>query len=106
MVPPSRSRRRTCRCLMGSGTLVGSGSGRSGAACFKGPGRVRFQEALTRTVGVVEGGFADLALQDHELVPQGEDLDVLAAVARRQQAQEREGVGRGEVGQTKEHDRS
>ena len=32
-VPPSRSRRRTSKCLMCPGTLIGSGSGRSGAAC-------------------------------------------------------------------------
>jgi len=58
-----------------------------------------------RAVGVGEGGLADLALQDQELVPQREDFDVLLSVAHRQQAQEREGVGRGEVGQTQQHDR-
>jgi hypothetical protein len=40
-----------------------------------------------------------MASQDQELVPQGEDLDVFVAVAHREQAQEREGVGRGEAGQ-------
>jgi hypothetical protein len=43
-------------------------------------------------VGVGEGGFADLALQDQQLVPQRQDLDVLLPVAHRQQAQEREGL--------------
>ncbi|WP_431969208.1 hypothetical protein [Actinacidiphila sp. bgisy160] len=52
-----------------------------------------------RTVGVGERGHAYLALQDQQLVPQREDLDVLVLIAHRQQAQEREGVGRGRVGQ-------
>jgi hypothetical protein len=56
-------------------------------------------------VGGGERGLAGLALQDEELVPQGKDLDVLVPVAHRQQAQEREGVGHGEVGQTQQHDR-
>jgi hypothetical protein len=54
-------------------------------------------------VGVGEGRFVDLALQDEER----KDLDVLVAVAHRQQAQEREGVGRGEVARrssTTDHD--
>ncbi|WP_329182688.1 hypothetical protein [Streptomyces sp. NBC_01477] len=59
-----------------------------------------------RPVGAGEGGLADLALQDEELVPQGKDLDVLVAVAHRQETREREGVGRGEVGQAQQHDRS
>ncbi|MFB7112520.1 hypothetical protein [Streptomyces sp. NPDC056190] len=44
-------------------------------------------------LGIGEGGLADLALQYKQLVPQGEDLDVFVAVAHRQQAQERQGVG-------------
>jgi hypothetical protein len=40
-----------------------------------------------------------LALQDKELVPQRQYLDVLVAVAHRQQAHERQGVGRSEIGQ-------
>ncbi|WSE20289.1 hypothetical protein OG518_36305 [Streptomyces sp. NBC_01397] len=43
--------------------------------------------------------LVDLALQDRELVPQHQDLDLLVAVAHRQQAYEREGVRHGEVGQ-------
>ncbi|MFD0035672.1 hypothetical protein ACWGDS_30520 [Streptomyces sp. NPDC055059] len=57
-------------------------------------------------VGVVERGLADLALQDQQLVPQCQDLDLLAPVALRQQAQEREDVGGSEVGQAQQHDRS
>jgi hypothetical protein len=56
-------------------------------------------------VGVGERGFADLALQDQQLVPQGKDLDVFVPVTHRQQAQEREGVGHGEVGQAQQHGR-
>ncbi|WP_408059271.1 hypothetical protein [Streptomyces mirabilis] len=41
----------------------------------------------------------ELALQDKELVPQRQYLDVLVAVPHRQQAQERQGVGRSEMGQ-------
>ena len=64
------------------------------------------QAGKNRAVGLGEGGSADMALQNHELVSEREDLDVLVAVAHRQQAQEGEGVGRGEVGQAQQHDRS
>jgi hypothetical protein len=57
-------------------------------------------------VGVGEGGLADLALQNQQLVSEGKDLDVLVLVAHRQQTKEGEGVGRGEVGQAQQHDRS
>jgi hypothetical protein len=57
-------------------------------------------------VGVGEGGFADLAFQDQWLVPERQDLDVLLAVAHRQEAQERQGVGRSEVGEAQQHERS
>ncbi|MGI5518637.1 hypothetical protein [Streptomyces sp. CA-106131] len=58
------------------------------------------------TVGIGEPGLADLALQDQQLVSQCQDLDVFVSVTHRQQAQERKGVGRGEVGQAQQHDRS
>jgi hypothetical protein len=57
-------------------------------------------------VGLGEGRSADMALQNHELVSERKELDVLIAVAHRQQAKEGEGVGRGEVGQAQQHDRS
>ncbi|WUH96085.1 hypothetical protein OG900_06520 [Streptomyces sp. NBC_00433] len=57
-------------------------------------------------VGLGEGRSADMALQNHELVSEREDLDVLVAVAHRQQAEEGEGVGLSEVGQAQQHDRS
>jgi hypothetical protein len=50
-------------------------------------------------IGGGERGLADSALQDEELVPQRQDLDVLVTVAHRQQAQKREGVRHSEVGQ-------
>ncbi|MGE7436686.1 hypothetical protein [Kitasatospora sp. NPDC001175] len=50
------------------------------------------------TIGVGEGGLADLALQDQQLVTECEDLDVLLPAAHRQQPQQREGAGHGEVG--------
>jgi hypothetical protein len=56
-------------------------------------------------IGGGERGLAGLALQDEELVPQRQDLDVFVPVAHRQQAQEREGVGRSERGQAQQHDR-
>ncbi|WUH96084.1 hypothetical protein OG900_06475 [Streptomyces sp. NBC_00433] len=59
-----------------------------------------------RTVGVGEGGLADLTLQDQQLVPERNDLDVLVVVAHRQQAQKSEGVGRGEVGKAQQNDGS
>jgi hypothetical protein len=58
-------------------------------------------------VGVGEGGLADLALPDQQLVPERQDLDVLVVVAHRQEAQERQGGGRSEVGEaqdTRDHD--
>jgi hypothetical protein len=57
-------------------------------------------------VGIGERGLADLALQYEQLVPQGKALDVLVPVAHRQEAQQSEGVGGGEVGQAQQHDRS
>ncbi|MFJ9448513.1 hypothetical protein ACIRRH_42960 [Kitasatospora sp. NPDC101235] len=57
------------------------------------------QAGQDSTVGVGEDGSADLALHDRQLVPQREDLDVLLPAAHRQEPQQREGVGGGEVGQ-------
>ena len=45
----------------------------------------------------------EVALEHGELVAQGEDLDVLVTVAHRQQPQDGEGVGDGQIGQTKQH---
>ena len=56
--------------------------------------------------GLGEGGSADMGLQNHELVSERKDLDVLVAVAHRQQAKDGEGVGRSEVGQAQQHGRS
>jgi hypothetical protein len=64
------------------------------------------QAGEQRAVGVGEHGLADLALQDPQLVPQRQDLDVLFPIAHRQQPQKRDGVGHGEVGQAQQHDRS
>ncbi|MFE7246042.1 hypothetical protein [Streptomyces sp. NPDC057580] len=64
------------------------------------------QASEQRTVGVGERGLADLALQDQQLVPQREDLDVFVPLTHRQQPQERERMGDGEVGQAQQHDRS
>ena len=57
-------------------------------------------------IGLGERGLADLALQDDELVPQRQDLDVLPLIAHGQEAHERERVRQGEVGQAQQHDRS
>ncbi|MFE7713395.1 hypothetical protein ACFU6I_48645 [Streptomyces sp. NPDC057486] len=57
-------------------------------------------------VGGGEGGPADLALQDQQLMTKREDLEVLLVSAHRQQAQDRQDVGRSEVGQTQQHDSS
>ncbi|MGW9030008.1 hypothetical protein ACWGQ5_39095 [Streptomyces sp. NPDC055722] len=57
-------------------------------------------------VGIGKPGLADLALQDKQLVPQRQDVDVFVSVTHRQQAQERKGVGRGEIGQAQQYDRS
>ncbi|WP_369395490.1 hypothetical protein AB5J72_37685 [Streptomyces sp. CG1] len=56
-------------------------------------------------VGGGERGFADLTLQDQQLVAQRQDLDVLVVLAHRQKAQECQGVGRGEIGQAQQHER-
>ncbi|MFH9354827.1 hypothetical protein [Kitasatospora sp. NPDC017646] len=64
------------------------------------------QAGEERAVGGSEGGLADPALQDEELVPEREDFDVFLTIAHRQQAQERQRVGRGEVGQAQQQDRS
>jgi hypothetical protein len=58
------------------------------------------QSGEHHAIGGGERGLAGPALQDEELVPQRQDLDVLVTVAHWQQAQEREGVRRSEVGQT------
>jgi hypothetical protein len=47
-----------------------------------------------------ERGLAHLPLQDRQLVPQRQDLQVLVAIAHRQQAYERERVRQGETGQS------
>ncbi|MFD5662177.1 hypothetical protein [Streptomyces hirsutus] len=57
-------------------------------------------------VGGGEGGLADLTLQDQQLMAEREDLDILLASAHRQQAQDRQDVGRSEVSQTQQHDSS
>jgi hypothetical protein len=44
-----------------------------------------------------------LVLQDQQLMPEREDLDVLLSVAHRQEPQQRDGLGRGEVGQSQQH---
>ncbi|MGW3683926.1 hypothetical protein [Streptomyces prasinus] len=44
------------------------------------------QAGEDHTVGVGERGLGNLALQDELLVPQGENLHVLLAVAHRQEA--------------------
>ncbi|MER6009867.1 hypothetical protein [Streptomyces bluensis] len=49
--------------------------------------------------------LAELAFQHHELMAQGEDLDVLAVVAHRQQAQHRERVRHTQIGQSQQHGR-
>jgi hypothetical protein len=41
------------------------------------------QAGENRPVGVGEGGFSDLTLQDQQLVPQCKDLDVLFPIAHR-----------------------
>jgi hypothetical protein len=45
-------------------------------------------------------------LQDDELVPQRQDLDVLLLIAHGQEAHERERVRQGEVDQAQQHNRS
>jgi hypothetical protein len=57
------------------------------------------QRRQKRPVGWLEPGSvcSQLALQDHDLVAQGEDLNVLVVVACRQQAEHREGVRDAEV---------
>ncbi|MFD5125321.1 hypothetical protein [Streptomyces sp. NPDC058385] len=57
-------------------------------------------------VGGGEGGLADLALQDQQLMAECEGLEVLLVSAHRQQAQDRQDVGRSEVGQTQQRDSS
>ncbi|WP_258382468.1 hypothetical protein [Streptomyces sp. NTH33] len=69
------------------------------------PREVMEQAGEDCAVGVGERGPADLALQDQQLVAQRQDLHVLLPVAHRQQAQEREGVRHGEIGQAQQHDR-
>ncbi|MDW6063963.1 hypothetical protein SAZ11_45930 [Streptomyces sp. FXJ1.4098] len=69
-------------------------------------GQVAQKAGEDGTVAVGEARLADLTLQDQQLVPEYEDLDVLVSVAHRQEAQERQGVGRGEVSQAQQHDRS
>lgn len=69
-------------------------------------GEVVEQAGEDGEIGVGEVRLPDLALEDQQLVPQREDLDVLVSVAHGQEAQERQGVGRGEVGEAQQHDRS
>ncbi|MFF1736215.1 hypothetical protein [Streptomyces sp. NPDC058247] len=52
-----------------------------------------------------ERRVVDVALQDRELVPQHQDLDLLGALAHRQQAYERERFRNGKVGQAQQHSR-
>ncbi|GAA1010919.1 hypothetical protein Aple_066550 [Acrocarpospora pleiomorpha] len=52
------------------------------------------------------GVGAELPFENGDLVTQGEDLDVLIPISHRQQPQRGESVRDGQVGQTKEHDRS
>jgi hypothetical protein len=47
-----------------------------------------------------------LPLQDHDLMPQREDLGVPIPVTHRQQPQQGQGVGHTEVGQSQQHNRS
>ncbi|GAA3650959.1 hypothetical protein GCM10022420_028240 [Streptomyces iranensis] len=49
-------------------------------------GEVVEQAGEDGTVAVGEGRLADLTLQDQQLVPEYEDLDVLLSVAYRQEA--------------------
>ncbi|MEU0836400.1 hypothetical protein [Streptomyces sp. NPDC005969] len=64
------------------------------------------QASEQRTVGVGEHGLADLAPQDQQLVPQREDLDVFVPLTHRQQPQERERMGDGEVAPAAETSRA
>ncbi|MEU8727020.1 MULTISPECIES: hypothetical protein [Streptomyces] len=49
-------------------------------------GEVVEQAGEDGTVAVGEGGLADLALQDQQLMPEDQDLDVLVSVAHWQEA--------------------
>ncbi|MEU5927118.1 hypothetical protein ABZ817_26575 [Streptomyces antimycoticus] len=49
-------------------------------------GEVVEQAGEDRTVAVGEGRLAGLTLQDQQLVPEHQDLDVLVSVAHRQEA--------------------
>ncbi|MFD4709161.1 hypothetical protein ACFWN5_05590 [Streptomyces sp. NPDC058430] len=49
---------------------------------------------------------AELTFQHSDLMAQGEDLRIFVPFAHRQQSNEREGVGHGEVGQAQQRDRS
>jgi hypothetical protein len=49
---------------------------------------------------------AELPLQDGDLVAKCKDLGVLVAVAHGEQAQQGEGVGHGQVGESQQHSRS
>jgi hypothetical protein len=53
-----------------------------------------------RPVGRGEAGFFDLALQDGELVAQGQDLDVLVGIAHRYEAYEGEYGRERQLGQS------
>jgi hypothetical protein len=64
------------------------------------------QSGEHHAIGRGERGLAGLALQDDELVPQRQDLDVLLLIAQGQEAHERERVRQGEVDQAQQHDRS
>ncbi|MEU4897296.1 hypothetical protein AB0B12_32125 [Streptomyces sp. NPDC044780] len=49
-------------------------------------GEVVEQAGEDGTVAVSEGRLADLTLQDQQLMPEYEDLDVLLSIAHRQEA--------------------
>jgi hypothetical protein len=53
-----------------------------------------------------ELGLAYLALQYYQLVAQGQDLQVLLAIAHRQQSYEADGGRQGEVWQSQQHSRA
>jgi hypothetical protein len=61
--------------------------------------------------GAVGRGEADslavqLALKDYDLVPEGDDLDVIGPVAHRKQPQHRQRVGHAEVSQSKQREQA
>jgi hypothetical protein len=71
-----------------------------------GPGQMVQQCRQPRPVGPIEPHplAIELALQDRELVPQGENLGIFIAVAAREQPQERERVRDPQIRQPQQHD--